>query len=175
MPELERLGANDGRDARFDCGNPDLNEFFFKDSRLVCGELIAVTYAWTEQGKTLAFFSVANDAISRKVDKAAYNRASRRIPNMKRFVSLPAVKIGRLAVDVSAQGNGIGSEVLDFLKGWFASDNKTGCRFIVVDALNNPNTIGFYLKNGFMFLDQKDASDKTRLMFFDLLTVFPYQ
>ena len=171
MPELERLGANDKLDPCFDCCNDDLNEFFFKDSRLVCGELIAVTYAWIENGKTLAFFSVSNDAIARKIDKAAYNRASRHVPRDKRFTTLPAVKIGRLAVDNTCQSNGIGSAVLSFIKGWFVSENKTGCRFIIVDALNNPNTIRFYEKNGFLFLNPKDHEDKTRLMFFDLLTM----
>ncbi len=68
MPSLERLGSNDERDPSFDCDDDDLNEFFFKDSMLVCKELIAVTYAWIEDGQTIAYFSVSNDAISREVD-----------------------------------------------------------------------------------------------------------
>lgn len=171
MPELLRLGADDERDPNFDCGNDDLNEFFFDDSRNVCGQLIAVTYAWIEDGRTLAFFSVSNDAISRKIDKQSYNRAARGVPNTKRFTTLPAVKIGRLAVDKSEQGNGIGSMLITFIKGWFISGNKTGCRFVVVDALNNKKTIDFYKKNQFKFLTPKDENDPTRLMFFDLITV----
>jgi len=171
MPKLERLGSDDERDESFDCGIDDLNEFFFTDSRLVCRELISVTYAWTENDQTLAYFSVSNDAIARQVDKSAYNRASRHVPNKKRFMTLPAVKIGRLAVDKRFQSNGVGSAVLDFIKGWFTEGNKTGCRFIIVDALNNPDTIKFYSKNGFQFLTSKDETDNTRLMFFDLLTM----
>ena len=168
---LIRLGIDDERDTAFDCGNDDLNEFFFKDSRLVCGQLIAITYAWIENEQTLAYFSVSNDAIARQVDKAAYNRASRHVPNKKRFTTLPAVKIGRLAVDRRFHSNGIGTEILNFIKYWFTEGNKTGCRFIIVDALNKTETLKFYSKNGFLFLTSKDEADKTRLMFFDLLTM----
>ena len=47
-------------------------------------------------------------------------------------------------------GKGIGSEALDFIKGWFySSSNKTGCRFVIVDAVNEPQVLSFYEKNGF--------------------------
>lgn len=75
----------------------------------------------------------------------------------------------------------IGSQILDFIKDWFRSeDNKTGCRFIVVDAYNNPQTLHFYEKNGFKplykteqeerdFLELSDEESlETRFMFFDL-------
>jgi hypothetical protein len=81
MPRLERLESDDERDLSFDCGDADLNEFFFYDSKLVCRELIAVTYAWTDNDQTLAYFSISNDAIAREVDKAAYRRAARNIPH----------------------------------------------------------------------------------------------
>lgn len=64
---------------------------------------------------------------------------------------------------------------------WFrSSDNKTGCRFIVVDTYNNEHTIKFYKKNGFKllyiteleereFLElNEDEPLETRFMFFDL-------
>lgn len=54
---LVKLGANDERDPLFDCGDADLNEYFFNDSRVACRELIAVTYAWIdESGRMVAFF-----------------------------------------------------------------------------------------------------------------------
>lgn len=38
---------------------------------------------------------------------------------------------------------------MDFIKDWFISaDNKTGCRFIPVDAVNNPHTLAYYERNG---------------------------
>jgi GNAT superfamily N-acetyltransferase len=44
-----------------------------------------------------------------------------------------------LAVAESFSGKGIGSAVLRFIRMWFLDeDNKTGCRFAIVDAKNEP-------------------------------------
>lgn len=172
MLELVRLGAQDERDKGFDCGDDDLNEFFFDDSRIACSELVSVTYTWNQAGTILGFFSVSNDSIKREVMSGS---ALRRVARRKRYSSLPAVKIGRLAVDKRFHGRGIGTDILSFVKGWFIDGNKTGCRFVVVDAYNNDKTTAFYLKNGFNFSLTSDKSDTTRLMFFDLMTVTPWQ
>lgn len=80
--------------------------------------------------------------------------------------------IGRLATNSDFQSQGIGTRILDLIKFWFTEGNKTGCRFIIVDAANNERTLEFYRRNGFQFLDIRPeaAEDRTRLMFFDLLT-----
>lgn len=59
---------------------------------------------------------------------------------------------------------------MDFIKAFFALKNKTGCRFITVDAYNYPATINFYKKNGFDFLTSQDEKEDTRSMYFDLMT-----
>jgi hypothetical protein len=46
--------------------------------------------------------------------------------------------------------------------------HKTGCRFITVDAYNNPDTIDFYRRNDFDFLIAGDEQDDTRQMYYDL-------
>lgn len=46
------------------------------------------------------------------------------------------------------------------------TDNKTGCRFLTVDAY--ADAIPFYLKNGFIPLNEDDVGQATRLLFFDL-------
>ena len=45
-------------------------------------------------------------------------------------------------------------------------DNKTGCRFITVDAY--ADAIPFYLRNGFVPLNDEDIDEPTRLLYFDL-------
>ena len=68
-----------------------------------------------------------------------------------------------------------------FIKDWFRhEDNKTGCRFIVVDAYNEEKVLKYYDKNGFLPLYKteeiekqyydipQDAPLKTRLLYFDL-------
>lgn len=83
---------------------------------------------------------------------------------------MPAVKVGRLATSHDFKNKGIGTALLDFIKVWFTHGNKTGCRFIVVDAYNKPSVIRFYEKNGFQFLVADEEDQETRLMYFDLKT-----
>jgi tRNA(Met) C34 N-acetyltransferase TmcA len=82
---------------------------------------------------------------------------------------MPAAKIGRLGVASEHQRSGEGERVLNWLKVSFTHQNKTGCRFLVVDAYNTDKVKDFYLKNGFQFLTTKDEKDKTRIMYFDLM------
>ena len=82
---------------------------------------------------------------------------------------MPAVKIGRLATRAALQSGGIGKDMLDYVKYWFTNGNKTGCKFVLVDAYNKPRIIKFYKDNGFDFLI-RDEKEETRLMYFDLIT-----
>ena len=73
---------------------------------------------------------------------------NRPIDNPKRGRSYPATVIGRIGVNQEFQGMNVGSQLIQFIKDWFRhEDNKTGCRFLVVDAYNNPRTLHFYERN----------------------------
>ena len=89
--------------------------------------------------------------------------------NEKRLRTYPAVKICRLAVAQSMRGKAIGSFLLDFIKSYFLVDNKTGCRFVTVDAYLD--AVPFYERNDFSLLKSKDEDLVTRLLFFDLASI----
>ena len=147
----------------------DLNDFLLNDAKKFLAELLAVTYLFvdTESNRTVAYFSLLNDKVAFDPDERhLWNRINRNISNRKRRKSYPSVKIGRLAVSKEYEGTGVGSAILDLVKRRFISGNRTGCRFIAVDAYAEATE--FYRKNGFDFLTEKDKNDETRLMFFDL-------
>ena len=155
----------------FDCGDEDLNNFILNDAPLYRKALLAVTYVVEEResGKIMAYFSLANDRVSLSdfKDKTEFNRfRRRRFVNEKRLKSFPAGKLCRLAVDVAAQDMHLGSYLIDFIKSFFVNDNKTGCRFLTVDAY--ADVIPFYTKNDFVALDDNDTDARTRLLYFDL-------
>lgn len=153
----------------FDCGDQDLNDFLHTDAHNFHQELIAVTYIIEDDANTIAFFSVLNDKISIKECKNKTNFDNiikDRFPGTKQFSSYPSVKIGRLGVDCKFQRKGLGADILYYIKYLFINNNKTGCRFITVDAYKK--SLAFYEKNDFDYLTEKDLSDHTRLMFFDL-------
>ena len=169
------------------CGENDLNDFFLNEAVLYSNELLGKTYVWVtnnEPHRIVAAFTVSNDSIkSRLLPRNSVNRINRPINNLKRGRSYPAVLIGRLGVDVDFQGRSyhIGFQIIDFIKQWFSDDeNKTGCRFILVDAYNNQAVLTFYQKNGFKFLYPNEQEEKefynllsddklhTRMMYLDL-------
>jgi GNAT superfamily N-acetyltransferase len=155
----------------FDCGDSDLNDFLSHDSYKYRSDLLAVTYLYEFGNATVAFFSVANDKISHE-DTHFSNKEwneFRKVFCKKKLRGYPAVKICRLGVHKEYQRKNIGTHILDFIKVFFLDKNKTGCRYITVDAYNKDTTINYYLKNGFKFLTEKDSHEKTRLMYFDLI------
>jgi hypothetical protein len=166
-PDVKNIGD-------FDCGNDDLNDFIRNDACDYLRQLLAVTYLAMDSVHVAAFFSVLNDTLGfdpKNMEpsiRTARNRLVRKIPNAKRLKTFPAVKLGRLGVSVNIQSKGLGREILDWIKMSFVSNNKTGCRFLIVDAYNNSRTLEFYKQNEFEFLLPDDANKDTRLMYFDL-------
>ncbi len=133
---------------------------------------MAVTYLFEDKSSnvTVAYYSLLNDKITFDPDQRHFwNRLNRKIANKKRRKDYPAVKIGRLAVAEGYEGTGIGRDIIRFIKYMFAHGNRTGCRFITVDAYVEATE--FYLKCGFNFVSEKDKDERTRSMYYDLINI----
>ena len=171
----------------FSCGVDDLDDFFLNDAELYADELLGKTYCWVTANapyRIVALFTLSNDSIKTKLMSTTdKNRFQRNIVNPKRGRSYPAVLIGRLGVNREFQNSSshVGRQLMSFIKDWFRhEDNKTGCRFIVVDAYNEEKVLGFYERNGFVPLYKTEELEKqyydipqneplkTRLLYFDL-------
>ena len=158
----------------FECEDSDLNDFLFDDALDYHKQLMGVTYLIVDEknDKIAAYYTLFNDKITRNDDeRSVWNRLSKLLPNPKRRKHYPAVKIGRLAVDKNYSNHRLGSGILTFLKVLFTSGNRTGCRFITVDAYRG--ALSFYEKNSFAYMTEKDRNENTRLMFFDLKSFIP--
>ena len=171
----------------FKCGNDDLDDFFREDAALYAKHLLGKTYCYVlkeQPQKIVCAFTISNDSV--KVDDLPNNRRKKvnaRIPRAKQMRRYPAVLIGRLGVNKEFAHEGIGTEVIEMLKWWFVEpNNKTGCRYIAVDAYNDKTILNFYCKrNGFkplFFSDEQEAvsSNKslplnTRYLYFDLIDI----
>ena len=166
-PSLKRLTSTSAL-RPFDCNDTDLNDFFYDDALNQLRELLAVTYVLENEDETVAYFSVLNDKISREDPKTQkrIRKLEKLIPHGKKYSSYPAVKIGRFAVHTKYQNQKTGRMLIDFIKAYFITKNKTGCRFITADAYED--AFGFYQRNGFEFLTESDKGEDTRLMYFDL-------
>jgi GNAT superfamily N-acetyltransferase len=150
----------------FDCGDLDLNEYFQKDAVFHKKELITQTYyleVVDQTGIPLALIDFCNDTVKLKNFQDHPDIASK-----KRYPFLPAVKITRFGVSKDLQNQDIGTHVMNMVKRFFVTNNRTGCRFITVDAYNNERVLRFYLANGFKPFNDKDSRRQTRSLYFDL-------
>lgn len=153
----------------FSCGDLDLDDFLRNDSLSYSRQRLAVNYVMECSFGLLAYFSLANDRISIEDfhSKTGFNRFRKRFVNSKRICGYPAVKLCRLAVNGFAKGNDIGTDIVRFLKASLYRNSKSACRFLTVDAYKG--AVGFYLKNGFHFIQEEMSQDsQTVPMYFDL-------
>jgi GNAT superfamily N-acetyltransferase len=170
----------------FDCGDDELNDFFRNDALPYQKELLGKTYYFSlkdDPSVIVCAFTVANDSIKTfNIPGLRKNKINRTIPNVKRRKNYPAVLIGRLGVNAAFKNKNIGSEAVGFIKLWFTEpNNKTGCRFVLVDAYNNEIPLSFYKKNGFAEMFPSEDEERTfreitgtekldtRLLYFDLI------
>ena len=163
--EFEHKKITDPSDLKpFSCDDEEINSFYKQDIIPHAKSLISVSYLFETGGKVLGFYCVSNDRVDAKFSKIKYI-----VPYGKLYGGAPAVKIGRLGVSSEFERQGVGSDILNFIKYSFSNNNKTGCRFIVVDAANMRKVINFYEKNDFKFLTNEDKKSDTRIMYFDLI------
>ena len=168
LSEFQLTILNDTLSISIDCENEDLNDFFQNEAKKYQKELLAKTYCWINtENKLVAMVSLSNDNI-----ELSGTKKRKLFEREKHFRYYPAVKIGRLGVDKDFKRAGLGSQILSFLKIFFVIKNKTGCRFLTLDAYNDKKVLDFYLKNDFLFLHDKDKNAKTRIMYFDLITIY---
>lgn len=174
--------------APFSCGNKDLDEFFCCDYADYQKQLMGKTYAFVEiddPKEIICAVTVSNASIfTNYLPNARKKKVGENVPSAKRDLIYPAVLIGRLGVNVKFMRHHVGTELMDIIKGWFIMpDNKTGCRYLVVDAYNQETPCQYYLHNGFNFMFSTEEQEKeyrkvtasgplhTRLMYFDLMQI----
>lgn len=174
----------------FSCGAEDLDDFLLNDALLYDKGLMGKTYCWLlndDNSKIVGFVTLANAGIqTTHMHNNPKRHLNKNIPYDKQGRTYPAVLIGRVAVAKEFQGSEyrVGTQIMDFVKDWFvAEDNKTGCRYVLVDAVNNPHTLAYYNRNGFKPLFPREADErtfyrikdgevlKTRMFYFDLLDI----
>ncbi len=174
----------------FSCGTKqndnDLNDFFTSDFLSYEENLFGKTYCFVDEvnNEIVCAFTVSNDSVKASfMDNSSKRRIRKKLSQSKATLkSYPAVLIGRLGVNLKYQQYKLGSQLLDFIKSWFIDGmNKTGCRFILVDAYNDEKPLNYYFKNDFaaIFKSEKEEKDyykiksedslRTRLLFFDLI------
>ena len=130
--------------APFDCGYPDLNAYFrhyaVKNDELLIGKTFV---ALDEHHAVTGFMTLSNAQIEAVTLPDAIKATLPRYP-------VPAFRIAKLAVDRRFQGAGVGSWLLrNALQRALTVSLSDGVFAVLVDAIDD-TAKGFYLKYGFI-------------------------
>ena len=144
----------------FDCGDEDLNEFLKKDALSQQNMKLNLTKLIIYDEKIIGYLSLLTDTLLLKniredhikLDfKNALNTHSKNRP-------LPAIKIGKFALDNKYSGHGLGTHILRNILSTIKvlSETDVGFRFIVVEGY--AKAFNFYVvRNGFENLKKDDV------------------
>ncbi len=125
----------------FDCGDSTLNWWLANKARPNQAESSSRTWVVTDGKRVIAFYASSTAVILRS---AATRRAARNQPD-----PLPALLLGRLAVDVTQQRRGLGSALLKhFILKSLEVAEITGVRVLLVHA-KDADAAAFYRRYGF--------------------------
>ncbi len=147
---IQRLSAKHDRTA-FDCGVPALNRYFHEQITQDVRRLLAAGFVALDGAGTVAgFYTLAATSLP-LTDLAAAE--ARRLP---RYPLLPAVLVGRLALDLRFRGRALGSGLLvDAIER--AGRAEPAVFAIVVDAKDDA-AAGFYGHHGFQVFASRPLS-----------------
>jgi GNAT superfamily N-acetyltransferase len=129
--------------SRFACGNEGLDEWLREHALRAHRAGVSRTPVWVtdEVPTVVAYYAIAPTQIAR-VDLPSRALSAG-------FSMLPGFLIGRLALDRSLQGKGLGSQLLlDALERIVEAADLAGGRLIAVDAIDD-EAHRFYIHHGF--------------------------
>ena len=144
--KIQRLDASHDRTS-FDCGKPPLNQWLQRFAGQYERRDLARTYVAVQAGsaKVLGYYALSNHRVCYEV---LPEEASRGLP----AIDIPVVLLGRLAVDRTQQGQGLGEHLLlDALRRASCVSLHIGTRAIEVHAIDQ-DAQRFYGKYGFVTL-----------------------
>jgi GNAT superfamily N-acetyltransferase len=142
MPSPITLLAGQHVRGAFDCGDSALNQFLQRQS----GQLARKGY-----GKTYVALATDGITVLGFVTLSVGQVETAQLPNALKLPRYPApvLRIGRLAVDRAAQGQGIGQQLLAFaLQLSLEFSHKVGLYAVIVDA-KHEQAKAFYTALGF--------------------------
>lgn len=163
---FEKLNENHNLDD-FECEIDDLAKFLKNDALNQQNMNLSLTHVVICDGFVIGYVSILTDAMKLKIieDKETKDKIRNKL-NISENNVIPAIKIGRFAIDKKYAHKGLGKHVFRnvLLSILDISQNIVGLRFITVDAY--ASAFDFYVeKNKFKYLkkNQKEVDNLNRI------------
>ena len=132
----------------FQCGRAALEGFLVEDAHNFHKYgLTNTTLVYVQGDNAIAgYFSLSSDAVK----LTTFEAGELGLPFDVEIKYFPAVKITKFAVHSKYQRAGLGLQLIDAIEGMVYADGKSvATRLLTVDAVNQPDVIGFYRKARF--------------------------
>ncbi|MCL1875920.1 MAG: GNAT family N-acetyltransferase [Synergistaceae bacterium] len=135
----EKSHVKDG----FDCGIAELNQYLFRQAGQDVRKYYAALFVAIESvtNKVIGYYTLSNTSVNLDTVPPASRK------KLPKYTEVPAIRLGRLAVDTTTQGQGVGAQLL--------ADaairsvlNVSAWVFMTVNAKDS-NACAFYKKFGF--------------------------
>jgi len=168
----------------FNCGDEELNDFFINKALPFKKQLLAMTCFFRQDinGKIVCAFSLSPNALKAKdLPNNRQRKVRELVPREKTLQSYPAFLVGRLGVSLEFSGQGLGTQLINYIKGFCLDKFPDFCRFLVVDSYNIPSVLSFYQKNFFSPVFSTEEQERlaykikpgeelqTRYLFYDMI------
>lgn len=149
--------------SEFDCGDEDLNDFLKTDALKQQESQLNVTKLIMCEDEIIGFVSLLTDTLVIKniKDTSIKLNIKKQLNISSKNKLIPAVKIGRFAIDKHYSGKGLGTDILRniLINLKEISQKEIGFRFIIVEGY--ARAFNFYVvKNGFDYLKKDDEKIK---------------
>ena len=144
----EPLDSKHNRDI-FSCGKDLLDNYFWTQAKQDVKRKLSTCFVLVdkETDKISGYYTLSSNSILSDLIPDTFKK---KLP--KSYLSIPTILLGRLAIDKSFQGKGIGKVLLiDSLKRCFETTDSIGAFAVIVDPLDK-EAERFYEKYGFIKL-----------------------
>lgn len=144
--QIQRFDPKVHDRAGFDCGKPPLTEWLIRYAGQHERRGLARVYVMTREGdaKVIGYYALSSHAVGHAVLPAKHAKG------LPPRIDVPVILIGRLAVDRSVQGRGLGETLLaNALQRALYVAERIGVRAVEVDAIDD-QAKAFYSKRGFL-------------------------
>ncbi len=148
--------------SKFDCSDGNLNEFLKNDALIEQKKKLNTTHLIFYKGEIIGYFSLLTDKIFVKDLKNREIRANIEHDLKNKYKTIPAVKIGRLAIDRKYAKKGIGSFILNNLIVTLNEISKKDIGFRLITVEGYAEAYHFYTTNNFVPL-QNDGEFRAKI------------
>ena len=157
----------------FTSKNNELNEFLVKDALEYQKLHLGITYLLVDKTNEgiLSYITLSMGALKLPEKKAEFLFMGKRLQEYpKDFPNqFPALLVGKLATDETAEGKGCASILLKYAASIGLQEReRVGCAFLVAHAKGKDEVVNWYKKRGFKTYILNTAGRETVPMYFEL-------